>query len=351
MSRDRDGSPAGRTAPSLSSEGVESLPHSLPAPFRWPVAAFGLLICCLTAGCSREQPVPLRMGSSVWPGFEAFYVARERGYWRDDEVRLVVYASTSELMRAFRNGTIDAGLLTLDEALLLAQDVPDIRIILITDVSNGADVIMAAPRYASMKDLKGHRVGTETTALGAYVLLRALQLSGLTREDVVIVPLEFSEHEAAFQRGSVDAVVTYEPVRTKLRNAGARQVFDSTQMPGEIVDVLAVRGGFVARNPQPTRAVLQGFYRAQRYFQERPDDALRIAAARENVTPDEFRQSIGLLRVPDATEAKFMLTGRTSSLQAGAKSLAALMVAQNLLSKPVDLDSLFDKDTLQRVLQ
>jgi len=316
---------------------------------RRPWAAVGLLVFCLAAGCSREQPAPLRMGSTVWPGFEAFYVARERGYWRDDQVRLVEYASTSELIRAFRNGTIDAGLLTLDEAFLVAQDVPDIRVILVTDVSDGADVIMAAPQYASMKALKGRRVGTETTALGAYVLFRALQLSGLTRDDVTIVPLEFSEHEAAFERGSVDAVVTYEPVRTKLRSAGARQVFDSSEIPGEIVDVLAVRSGYVAANPDATRAVLQGFYRAQSYFQEHPDDALRIAATRENVTPDEFRQSMLLLRVPDAAAVKVMLTGRPSSLQAGAKSLAALMLAQNLLSKPVDVHSLFDEATLQRI--
>jgi NitT/TauT family transport system substrate-binding protein len=323
--------------------------HSLTAPLRRPWAAVGLLVFCLAAGCSREQPAPLRMGSTVWPGFEAFYVARERGYWRDDQVRLVEYASTSELIRAFRNGTIDAGLLTLDEAFLVAQDVPDIRVILVTDVSDGADVIMAAPQYASMKALKGRRVGTETTALGAYVLFRALQLSGLTRDDVTIVPLEFSEHEAAFERGSVDAVVTYEPVRTKLRSAGARQVFDSSEIPGEIVDVLAVRSGYVAANPDATRAVLQGFYRAQSYFQEHPDDALRIAATRENVTPDEFRQSMLLLRVPDAAAVKVMLTGRPSSLQAGAKSLAALMLAQNLLSKPVDVHSLFDEATLQRI--
>lgn len=32
--------------------------------------------------------------------------------------------------------------MTLDEALLLAQDVPDIRLVLIADFSNGADVIM-----------------------------------------------------------------------------------------------------------------------------------------------------------------------------------------------------------------
>jgi NitT/TauT family transport system substrate-binding protein len=313
------------------------------------MVAIAWIGCCLGAGCSGDKGPPLRMGSSMWPGFEAFYVARERGLWRDDEVRLVEYPSTSELIRAFRNGAIDAGLVTLDEALLLEADVPDIRIILVTDVSNGADVILGKPQYAGMKDLKGHRIGAETTALGAYMLLRALQLAGMSREDVEIVPLEFSEQQAAFEGGALDAVVTYEPVRTKLLAGGAVQLFDSRQIPGEVVDVLVVRSGYLASSPNAVRSVVRGFYGAQRYFQENPADALRIAAARENVTPDEFRRSLMLLHVPDAKESEAMLVGRPSTLQTSAKSLAALMLQQKLLLKPVDVDSLFDGDALHRI--
>src|SRR6202022_307237 len=156
--------------------------------------------------------------------------ARELGYWNADQARLVEYASTSETIRAFRNGTIDGGMMTLDEALLGTEDAADIRVVMVADVSNGADVILAKPEFGGMKDLKGHRIGAETTALGAYVLLRALQLSGLTREDVEIVPLEFSEDEAAFTHGIVDAVVTYEPTGKKLRNAGVQQIFDTNQI-------------------------------------------------------------------------------------------------------------------------
>jgi len=324
-------------------------PHSPVSSFKHLTVAIAWIGCCLGAGCSADKGPPLRMGSSMWPGFEAFYVARERGLWRDDEVRLVEYPSTSDLIRAFRNGAIDAGLVTLDEALLLEADVPDIRIILVTDVSNGADVLLAKPQYAHMKDLKGHRIGAETTALGAYVLFRALQLAGMSREDVEIVPLEFSEQQAAFEGGTIDAVVTYEPVRAKLLSGGAVQLFDSSQIPGEVVDVLVVSSGYLASSPNTVRSVVRGFYGAQRYFQEHPADALRIAAARENVTPDEFRQSLTLLHVPDAPESEAMLVGRTATLHASAKSLATLMLQQKLLLKPVDVDPLFDADALHRI--
>jgi NitT/TauT family transport system substrate-binding protein len=316
---------------------------------RWLVAATCLPLCFLGAGCSRQEPAPLRVGSSMWPGFEAFYVAREFGYWNPDQTRLVEYASSSETIRAFRNGTIDGGMVTLDEALLLTEDAADIRVVMVADVSNGADVILAKPEFGGMKDLKGRRIGAETTALGALVLLRALQLSGLTRADVEIVPLEFSEHEAAFTHGIVDAVVTYEPTRSKLRNAGARQIFDSSQVPGEIVDVLVIRAEYARAHPEAVQLLLRGFYRAQRDFIERPQDFVRIAAARENTTPDEFRSSLALLRLLDAKESRAMLTGQSPALLKDARSLATLMIDQSLLRKTADVESLFDQRMLDRL--
>jgi NitT/TauT family transport system substrate-binding protein len=308
-----------------------------------------LAVCCLiVAGCSERQSPALRLGGSLWPGFEPFFVARDLHLWREDQIKLLEYTSTSELTRAFRNGTIDGGLLTLDEAMLLVEDRQDIHILLVTDISNGADVILAKPEFHSMKDLRGHRIGAETTGVGAYVLFRALELAGLTPEDVEIVPLEFSEQQLALDRGSVDAVVTYEPVRTKLKSAGARQIFDSTLIAGEVVDVLVVRTSYLAAWPDNARLLVEAFYRAQRYAREHADDFVRLAAARENVTPQEFRQSMTLLHVPEAQEATALLAGTPAPLQKQAKSLAEVMMQRKLLLRPVDVASMFEQKPLQR---
>ncbi len=281
------------------------------------------------------------MGTSVWPGFEPFYVAQELDFWREDQIKLVEYTSTSELTRAFRNGTIDAGLLTLDEALLLVEDRQDIQILLVTDFSNGADVILAKPGFHNMKDLRGHRIGAETTGVGAYMLFRALELAGLKPEDVEIVTLEFSEQQPALDQGLVDAVVTYEPVRTKLKSAGARQIFDSTLIPGEVADVLVVRTSYLKASPDNARLLVASFYRAQRYAREHSDDFVRLAAAHENVTPREFQRSMTLLHVPDGREGAALFAGRPAPLQKQTEALADIMIQGNLLLRPVDVASLF----------
>lgn len=306
-----------------------------------------LVACCLcTAGCSPLQSPALRLGSSIWPGDELFYLARDQHFWREDQIHLIEYTSTAELSRAFRNGTLDGGLCTLDEALLLVQERQDIHILLVTDVSNGADVILAKPNFRDLKDLRGRRIGVESTGVGAYVLSRALELADLTVHDVEIVPLEFSEEQDALEKGSVDAVVTYEPVRTKLKNAGARQLFDSTAISGEILDVLVVRTSYLTASPDNARLLVEAFFRAQRYARENPGGFVKGAAVREKVTPQEFRESMTLLRVPDAKQGPAMFAGAPSPLQKQAQSLAEVMIQKRLLLGPVDVASMFDQRPL-----
>ena len=310
----------------------------------------GLLLSLSGASCSRQEPEPLRVGSVIWPGYEPFYVARQMGWLDAKQVHLMEYTATSEIMRAFGNGALDAGMMTLDEALLLAQDVPDIRLVLATDVSSGADVIMAKPEITSLKELKGHRVGAETSALGAYVLMRALQLSDMTPRDVEIVPLDPTEHVAAFTQGHVDAVVTYEPDRTKLRNAGARQIFDSTQIPGEIVDVVVVRDSYLQAHPDTVKHLVQAFYRGRTYFIDKPQEAAQIASLRAKISPAEFLSSLAGLSLPDPGQSRRMLTGKPPPLLKNAQNLAAIMREKGLLSRAVDATALFDERALTRVL-
>ena len=91
----------------------------------------------------------------------------------------------------------------------------------------------------TMQDLKGKSVAVESGALGAFVLSRALALNGMQASDVNVVHLESNEQPSAFEKGQVDGAVTFDPYRVQFLRAGASTLFDSTQIPGEIVDLLA----------------------------------------------------------------------------------------------------------------
>src|SRR5215213_2128216 len=193
------------------------------------------------AGCVREPDAALRIGTNVWIGSEPLYLARELGQLDPAVVQLVEYPSASEVLRAFRNEAIDGMVISLDELFGLAVDGLQPRVVLVVDVSHGADVVVGRPGMRSMRDLMGKSVAVESGALGAFVLSRALAKNGMQPGDVKVVHLESNEQPNAFEKGRVDGAVTFDPYRTQFLKAGATILFDSTQIPGEIVDLIAVR--------------------------------------------------------------------------------------------------------------
>ena len=293
------------------------------------------------SGCGQPQP-PLRIGANVWPGYEPMYLARSLGYCGVDKVQLIDFSSSSEVIRAYRNGLIDVAALTADEALQASEGEAGHRIVLVCDFSDGADVLLAKPDIQSLADLKGRRVGVETTALGAYVLGRALERGGLSSDDVQVVPVPLLEHESAFKSGAVDAIVTFEPHRSRLLASGARKLFDSSQIPGEIVDVLLTRKNLADSQRRDLDALISGWFRALDYLQKKPSDAAARMAVREAVTPEEFLASLQGLKLPDREANLRLLGGSSGNLTATMRQLSATMLKQKIISKSVEPPQLDD---------
>src|SRR4029434_5159590 len=92
---------------------------------------------------------------NVWIGSEPLYLARELGRLDPTAVQLGEYPSASEVLRAFRNQAIDGMVISLDELFGLAVDGLQPRVVLVVDVSHGADVVVGRPGMKTMRDLKG----------------------------------------------------------------------------------------------------------------------------------------------------------------------------------------------------
>jgi NitT/TauT family transport system substrate-binding protein len=317
---------------------------------RRPLAllALGVLVLAL-CGCMRETELPLRIGTNVWIGCEPLYLARDLGYLDREAVQLVEYPSASEVSRAFRNQAIDGMVISLDELFVLATDGLQPRIVGIVDVSHGADVVVGRPGMRTMKDLRGKRVAVESGALGAFVLSRALALNEMRASDVTIVPLESNEHPAAFSQHQVDGAVTFDPYRTELLGAGARTLFDSSQIPGEIVDLLAVRASVLETNPRAVQNLLAGWFKALDHLEREPKDAAARMAVREQITAEQFLRALHGLRVPSRADNLKMLAGPNPALVVSGRRLMALMVQEKLLRSTLDIEDLLAPGPLQKL--
>ncbi len=304
-------------------------------------------VLLLLAGCADPPDRPLRIGTKSWLGYEPLFLARERGMLDEQTVHLVEYPSASEVIRALRNKAIDGAALTVDEVLLLSADGLQPRIVLVMDISNGGDAILGQPGTESLSQLEGLRVGVESGAMGAYVLSRALEQNGMTSSDVAISSLDAHEHEAAFHDKEVDAVVTFEPVLSRLLESGAVTLFDSTQIPGEIVDVLVVWEEVTTQRQQAIRHLLGGWFAALDQLQTDPDAASQSIAGRLQISAPQVLDALERMRFPSLDENRRLVGGQPPELSQPTRRLMQVMRSHRLLPSEVDTEALFDARSLE----
>jgi NitT/TauT family transport system substrate-binding protein len=315
---------------------------------QWLAVATAALLLAVS-GCSREPEAALRIGTNVWIGSEPLYLARELGYFDSGAVQLVEYPSASEVLRAYRNQAIDGMVISLDELFGLAVDGLQPRTILVVDVSHGADVVVGRPGMKTMQDLKGKSVAVESGALGAFVLSRALTLNGMQASDVNVVHLESNEQPKAFEAGKVDGAVTFDPYRGQFLKMGATTLFDSTQIPGEIVDLVAVRAPVVSKQPKAIQALLTGWFRATDYMTREPKDAAQRMGKRQQISGEQFLAAQKGLHVPTRDENLKMIGGSEPQLAATGGKLMTLMVDGKLLRAPVKIEEVLAPGPLEEM--
>lgn len=302
----------------------------------------------ILAGCSGEPPVSVTIGVNRWLGYEPLFVARANQSL-PSSVRLAEFTSTSEGMRAFRNGALDAVAVTLDEALSLAQLVPDLSIGLVVDYSDGADVLLARPGLKRVEDMVGRRVGVDSLVVGAYLLGRAFDSRNLDISQTRIVHVPMGRHDLDFSALNVDALVTFEPYRSQQLARGAVQIFSSANVPGEITDVLVFRRSLPQDKQRQLQQVAQTWFDAVDRLLRYDPAAIAVVAERQALTPSQVQEALEAMKFPGIRANRTLLNPENSELNPVLVRLAARMREMDLLTRPVRLDTLLDDRLVREV--
>ena len=122
-----------------------------------------------------EAASPLKIGYSDWPGWVAWQVAIDKGWFKEAGVDVKFewfdYAAS---MDAYAAGKIDAVTVTNGDALVTGASGAKNTMILLTDYSNGNDMIVAKPGIKTLADLKGKKIGLEEGLVEHLMLLLSL---------------------------------------------------------------------------------------------------------------------------------------------------------------------------------
>jgi len=316
---------------------------------RWLLAVLPGLLAL--AGCNPPAPPPLTVGLNPWIGYDPLVLAREQGQIDPARVKVVELSTNAEVLRHFRNGLLDGIATTLDQTLKLAEEGVDLRIVAVLDASTGADVVMASPELSSPQELRGSRIAVEPSTLGQLMLRRMLDSAGMTLADVTVAPMEASQHLAALQSGRIAAAVSYDPLASQLRTAGFVPVFDSGQMPGEILDVLVVRAEVLASRPADVEALLGAWNDGLASLESDGAGAAAKLARSIGLSSSDYLQTLSGLRFFSPADSLAYLSGSPAPLRANGERLATSLQAMQLLHRAPDWDRLHDAGPAARALR
>lgn len=295
--------------------------------------------------CSGEQPMVI--AGHPWPGYEPFFLADSLGL-QPKGVRLHESATVMETLDIMRRGLAEGAMLTLNEVLLLRDEGIDLEIVLVFDVSRGADMLLVRQGLKTLGALKGHHLGVEQGALGAVMLSLVLEKAGLRRTDVSVREIPFERQEDAWRLKEVDALITYEPVAGRLQQQGARQLLSTRHFPDTIFDVLAVIRQSASAHVGHLRASIQAYFQALDYLRQNPWDAAYRQAPRLKVSAQEMIDSLRGLQQPDLISNRRYLTGDTSPLLKAASVLSPILQEAGVIQRPARTHDLITSAYLPR---
>ncbi|MEY4751860.1 MAG: hypothetical protein RIQ60_4074 [Pseudomonadota bacterium] len=291
--------------------------------------------------CSVHRQA-LRVGAQSFPGYETLYLARALGRFADNEIRLLETPSATASLRALAAGVMDGAALTLDEVLTAVDQGQALVVVSVIDESSGADAVLVKPHVAGLNGLRGRVLAVENSATGAVMLDAALAAGGLSVSDVTIRHASIDVHEQLYKSREVDAVVTYEPVRSRLLARGAREVFDSSKVPGRIIDVLAMRRAVIDTHRDAVRQLVHGQLEACARWLHDSTPYRNAVATRLQVQPDELPQVFRGLNLQDREANHRWLGAGGHKLHESARALSAVMLRAGLLRRDVGLERLLD---------
>lgn len=305
------------------------------------------LVALAASACSRPEPIVV--ASHVWLGYEPMFLARSKGWLDSERVTLLETNAASDSLAALQAGAVDGAALTLDEVIQARALGLDLRIVLVFNLSVGADVLLARPPLENLADLRGRRVGFEHGAVGHLLVVMALAKAGLSLADVTAIDLPMNAQLAAWEAGLLDALASYEPIASRLRAAGAVAVFDSSEIPEAIVDVLAFRSDRLkASTDSAVRHLIAAHLQALEHLHGHPEDAAHRMARRLNLPVDQVLPAFRGLVLPDLTNNYRLLHGDPAPLAESSRRLVDFKLAHGLLSEDIDLDTLLQPGWLPK---
>jgi NitT/TauT family transport system substrate-binding protein len=223
---------------------------------------------------------------SIYVGWMPWEYADSKGIidkWADKygiEIDVVQINDYIESINQYTAGSFDGCSMTNMDALTIpSASFVDSTALIVGDFSNGNDGVILKDKN-KLADIKGQQVNLVELSVSHYLLARGLESVGLSERDVKVVNTSDADLVAAYSTKDVTSVVTWNPLLSEITaQDSATKVFDSSNIPGEIIDLMVVNTETLKANPKFGKALVGAWYETMAAMQKDPAALTHMAEA------------------------------------------------------------------------
>lgn len=312
----------------------------------WLVAVLFAAGAIATAGCAGKAaqtqsaaPVKeIRIGIVPLPHYAHMWIAKKKGFL-DEELQKAGYQLKWQpfglgpmVSEAFAAGHLDMGVMGDFPAFIGRAAGTDYRIVSVASAAPKAlaMVVKKDSPVAAVTDLRGKKVATTKAAYGQKLLHLLLAKNGMTTGDIQFINMSMDDLATALVRGDVAAGVMWDPLLTRMEEAGEIRVLADGTGIYEAYAVLMAGGELVDRHPAAVDAVLRAFRRGDEYLRQHPEECTKLLLEDIKMPQPQLSKIVGKFNYDDKITDRFV---------ADMKDTEAFMREIGLLKTPVDVDA------------
>lgn len=226
-----------------------------------------LLLSSLLLSTTAQAQDSFKVCWSIYAGWMPWAYGAESGIvkkWADKydiNIDVVQINDYIESINQYSVGEFDACTMTNMDALTIpAAGGVDSTALIVGDFSNGNDGIVLKGE-SELAAIEGQNVNLVELSVSHYLLARALDSVGLSEADVQVVNTSDADMVAIYGTDDVTSVATWNPLLSEIsQQPSSTVVFNSAQIPGEIIDLLVINTDTLSAHPELGKALTGAWY-------------------------------------------------------------------------------------------
>ena len=310
---------------------------------KW-VAMVGVGLVAVAAGTGvQAQEVKIALGMSGWTGFAPLTLADKAGIFKKHGLNVEIkMIPQKDRHLALASEAIQCAATTVETHVAWnANGVPIVQIFQL-DKSYGADGLAVRNDIKSIADLKGRTISVDAPGTAPYFgLAWILSKNGMTLKDVKTTTLSPQAGAQAFVTGQNDAVMTYEPYLSTVRdNPASGKVLVTTLDYPMVMDTVGCAPKWLKANPKAAKALADAYFDALEMIKNEPAKSNEIMGAAVKQTGEQFAKSSAYLRWQDRAANQKFFAGELTAFMRDAQKI--LLEAGVIRKAQDDLAATFD---------